>query len=99
MNYSQLPRSLRAYIALHVAALVPVLWAAGHAPAPDNAALVAVLVAAAVVAGTWRISLTVLGGKQSLVFAVVCLVLLLQGLIAAVLCAAVGALVTHLVRP
>ena len=99
MNQRQLPLSLRLYIALHVAALAPALWAAGRAPAPDSAWLVAVLLTAAIVAGTWKISLTVLGGKQSLVFAVVCLALLLQGLLAAVLCAAVGALVTHLVRP
>lgn len=92
-------RGITLFIGLQVAALVPALWAALQRPGALEPRLLGLLLLAAAVTGTWRVSVTVLRGKQSLVFAVACLASLLQGAAAAILCAAVGALVTHLARP
>jgi signal transduction histidine kinase/CheY-like chemotaxis protein len=99
MKFAEIPPRLKAYVLLHLAVTAPLLWLAWQQPPPDSLPLLALLLAGAGVTGTWRIQLTVLQGRQSLVFAVVTLALLLQGLQAAVLCAALGALVTHLARP
>jgi signal transduction histidine kinase/ActR/RegA family two-component response regulator len=99
MHFRKLSRRLQAYILFHPLALVPAFWALARLPGPRDRPVVAALLAAAIAAGAWRFELTVARGKQSLVFAVVCLALVLQGVQAAVLCAAAGALITHLIRP
>lgn len=99
MGFKTLPQPLRGYILLHLVALVPVAVVVAQLPAPGNWPLAGVLLLASAVAGIWRIELTLRNGRQSLVFAVACLALLLQGVQAAVLCASLGALLTHLVRP
>lgn len=99
MQGGKLSLRIQCYIALHVAAFVPlVLWAVQLSP-PRRADLFAALLLAALIAGTWRFELTILTGRQSLVFAIVCLALELQGIAAAAAVAAAGALMTHLLRP
>jgi signal transduction histidine kinase/CheY-like chemotaxis protein len=99
MQFRKLSPRLQAYILLHPLALMPAFWALSHLPGPRDLPVIAALLAAAIAAGAWRFELTVARGKQSLVFAVVCLALVLQGVQAAVLCAAAGALITHLIKP
>jgi signal transduction histidine kinase/ActR/RegA family two-component response regulator len=98
MRFQDLPSRLQAYIVLHFLVLAPLLWVVWHQPAPADEWLTGILLFATLVAGTWKLELTVFQGRMSGVFAIVCLALLLQGSQAAVLCAAAGALVTTLVR-
>src|SRR5438105_1217557 len=96
--FRQLRPALRWYIAAHLAALAPGLWLAAREPGPGSWGLVAALLLATAVAGSWKLELTVFQGRMSLVFAIVCLALLLEGVQAAALCAGPGALVTTLLR-
>lgn len=98
-GFKHLPRSLQVYILLHVGGLLPAAILIARLPNPDHAGVTGTLLLVAAIAGVWRIEVTLKQSRQSLVFAVVCLALLLQGAQAATLCASVGALLTHLVRP
>ncbi len=98
-GFGHLPRSLQWYILLHVGGVLPAAVLVARLPAPNQAWVTGALLLVAAVAGVWRIEVTLKQSRQSLVFAVVCLALLIQGVQAATLCAGVGALLTHLVRP
>jgi len=103
--YSKLPIPLKAYIVAHVALLPAVLWAASRTaswqpavPDPWGTLPAWILILSACVAGTWKFRMPGISGIQSLVFAVVTLALLTNGVGAAVACAALGVLVTHSVK-
>jgi diguanylate cyclase (GGDEF)-like protein/putative nucleotidyltransferase with HDIG domain len=68
-------------------------------PQPDRWWLVGALLLFTVIFSTWKVELTVFQGKMTPTFGIVCLALLLQGLAAAILCAATGALIGSIVRP
>lgn len=99
MEIKSLPRPLQIYILLHVLALLPVAWIVSQLPGENHPSLVAALLLTTAVVGIWRIELTLKSGGLSLVFTVACLAFLLQGAQTAVLCASLGALLTHLIRP
>ena len=98
MAFSKLPKALRAYILAHFVALGPVLWLVLQRPQPESWAVGYALLLATAVAGSWKLELTIFQGRMSVVFAVACLALLLEGGTAAVACAALGAFVTTVVR-
>ncbi|MFN3651746.1 MAG: ATP-binding protein [Armatimonadota bacterium] len=98
MSFSKLPIRLQTYVAAQVLLLAPVLWAALRQPQAVDGITAVVLLLASFIAGTWKVQLTILRGKQSLVFAVVCLAFLLQPAWVAMACAALGATSTHLIR-
>jgi diguanylate cyclase (GGDEF)-like protein/putative nucleotidyltransferase with HDIG domain len=99
MRFRELPRSLQIYILSQGVFLIPFLPVLAHSSRPANGSLLCALLLSSVLFATWRAELTVLQGKMTLVFAVVCLAVLLQGPQAAVACAVLGALVSTLVRP
>jgi diguanylate cyclase (GGDEF)-like protein/putative nucleotidyltransferase with HDIG domain len=100
MRFRDLPPRLRLFILLHAAALVPLFGPVYLQPPPENRPLVGALLLFTVVFSVWKVELTVLQGRMTPTFAVVCLSLLLPdaGLHAAVLNAAVGAAVSTFVR-
>ncbi|HTE20858.1 MAG TPA: ATP-binding protein, partial [Armatimonadota bacterium] len=98
MSFRQHPLRLQLYILAHMVVLPPLLWLVSQQPGPGSWALAAALLLATLVAGSWKLELTVFQGRMSLVFAIVCLALLLEGVQTAVWCSAAGALVTTLVR-
>src|SRR5688572_12958042 len=96
MRFKDLPKALRLYILAHLVAIPPfavLLWTQPH---PDSWLLVSGLLMFTVLFATWKVELTVFQGRMTLVFAVVCLALLLEGPQAATLCAALGGLVSTL---
>src|SRR5437870_19363 len=97
MRFSELPRRLQLYILSHLVLLAPLLYMVqGWVPVKDWQ-LVGGLLAFTVIFSTWKVELSVLQGKMTATFAVVCLALLLQGQQAAALCAISGAIVGSLV--
>jgi diguanylate cyclase (GGDEF)-like protein/putative nucleotidyltransferase with HDIG domain len=98
MPFSRLPRRLRLYILVHLLVLLPIMHALLR-PERHNGLLLAGLLFSTLIFGTWKVELTVFQAKMTPTFAVVCLALLLQGLQAAILVSAVGALVGTLARP
>lgn len=94
MRFSDLPRILRFYILGHLVAAAPVLWFLKDLPRPENWLLVSALLLFTVLFATWKVELTVFQGRMTLVFAVVCLGLLLEGPIAATMCASLGGLIS-----
>lgn len=98
MDFSKLPKSLQAYILAHFLALGPVLWLVLQRPQPESWGVGLALLLATAVAGSWKLELTIFQGRMSVVFAVACLALLLEGATAAVACAALGAMVTTVIR-
>jgi diguanylate cyclase (GGDEF)-like protein/putative nucleotidyltransferase with HDIG domain len=99
MRFHELPYRLRLYILAHPVALIPLAAWALRRPLPDQPLLVGMFLLFTVVFSTWRVELTIFQGRMTPTFAIICLALLLQGLQAALLCAAVGAFVGILVRP
>jgi hypothetical protein len=99
MPFRELPWRLRAYIIAHPVMLTLLLAVAMQQPRPHHWWLVALLMAVTAVFSTWKVELTVLQGRMTLTFAVVCLALLLEHLQASVLCGVVGAVVGTLTRP
>lgn len=99
MRFHQLPIRLRVYILCHPLALVPLMLAVLQRPQPTNWWLVGTLLLFTLIFSTWKVDLTVFHGKMTPTFAIVCLALLLQGLDAAILCGATGALVGSIIRP
>ena len=99
MRFSTLPLRLKLYIGVQPFLLAPVLYAALGLPGLNAWTLVGALLAFTVIFSTWKTELTILQGRVTPTFAVVCLAMLLQGAHAAVLCAGVGAVVGSLVRP
>lgn len=98
MRFSELPQSLRHFILLQALCLGPVVWVLSQLPGITNWPLVGYLVLFTTLFALWRVELTVLQGRMTLVFAVVCVAQLLQGAQAATLCAALGGLVSTLVN-
>jgi diguanylate cyclase (GGDEF)-like protein/putative nucleotidyltransferase with HDIG domain len=98
MRFQDLPWRLRAYILAHPLVLAPVLCLLARRAQPDNWWLVAALLLFTAIFSTWKVELSVFQGRMTPTFAVVCLALLLQGLHAAVICAALGAVVGSLVQ-
>lgn len=98
MDFRKLPKALQAYIAAHFLALAPVLWLVLRQPQPESWSVGIALLVATALAGSWKLELTIFQGRMSVVFAVACLALLLEGATAAIACAALGALVTTVVR-
>jgi two-component system, sensor histidine kinase len=98
MQFQNLRPALKGYVLGHFGAMVPLVWLLSRLPAPSDPPLLAVLLTAAAVLGVWRTQLTVVRGHHSPVTIVICLALALQGTTAAVLCSALGVLVTHLVK-
>jgi diguanylate cyclase (GGDEF)-like protein/putative nucleotidyltransferase with HDIG domain len=99
MRFHELPSRLRVYLLAHPLLLLPLLERVWRHSPPHQPWLVAALLLFAVLFSTWKVELTVLQGRMTLAFAVVCLTLLLQGSQAAILAAAVGALVGSSTRP
>src|ERR1051326_6877303 len=98
MSFQQLSPRLRAYILGHGVLLAPVLWMILRLPSAPAGPLTAALLLATAAAGSWKVELTIFQGRLSVVFAIVCLAAQMEGPRAAVACAALGALVTTLVR-
>jgi len=98
MDFSKLPKALKAYILAHFVLLGPVLWLVLRHPQPESWAVGSALLLATAVAGSWKLELTIFQGRMSVVFAVACLALLVEGATVAVACAALGAFVTTVVR-
>src|SRR5438552_15471708 len=98
MRFSELPIRLRAYILAHVLVLAPaaLLW---QPVGPAHLNELCLLLLFTLVFSTWKVELTVFQGRMTLAFAVVRLAQLLQGLPAALLCAAAGAAAGTLLRP
>jgi diguanylate cyclase (GGDEF)-like protein/putative nucleotidyltransferase with HDIG domain len=99
MEFLKLPRRLQLYVLAYGVALVPLLGALTLWPRPGSPAVVGALLLCSILFATWKVELTVLQGKMTLVFAVVCLALLLEGAQAAVACAVLGACVSTFTRP
>jgi putative methionine-R-sulfoxide reductase with GAF domain len=99
MRFAELPRPLRGYLLGLAFGLAPLAYGLTRCPPPNSALLTAMLVLCAALLSTWRLELRIVQGKMTLVFAVVCLALLLQGGVAAVGCAVLGAVIGSLVRP
>jgi PAS domain S-box-containing protein len=97
-RFREQPECLQLYIVAHCLLLAPLLWIVLQQQAPENRALLGALLFVTTLAGACKLELAVLQGRMSLVFAIGCLALLLQGMQAAVLCAAAGAMVTTYVR-
>src|SRR5437762_5077354 len=98
-SFNTLPRSLRAYILAHLILAVPCVALLAWQPVPNNWRLVAALLLFTVLFSTWKLELTIFQARMTPVFATVCMAMLLQGLTAAVLCSAVGAILTAFIRP
>jgi diguanylate cyclase (GGDEF)-like protein/putative nucleotidyltransferase with HDIG domain len=98
MPFRRLPRYLRVYILAHLLVLVPLMQALLRSERHDLY-LLAGLVLFAVIFSTWKVELTVFQAKMTPTFAVVSLALLLQGVQAAILVSAVGAVVGTVARP
>ncbi len=99
MKFRELPRKLQLFILAQAAPLAVLLLAVPEWPQQESLPLFLVLLAATAVFATWRVELTVLQGKMTLVFAAVCLALLLLGEGAAVICSVFGALVGLSLKP
>src|SRR5262245_59405481 len=103
MRFHQLPYRLRLYILAHPLVLIPLVYGMLARPHPgphmDHWRLVGALLFFTVIFSTWKVELTIFQARMTPTFALACLALLLLGLPAATLCAAVGALVGTLVRP
>lgn len=99
MRFSDLPNRLQGYIVLQPLFLAPLLYLAFQRPMPTDWWLVSGLAVFTVIFSTWKLELTIGEGRMTPVFATVCLAMLLQGAMAAVLCSALGALVTTFIRP
>jgi hypothetical protein len=99
MPFQELPTRLRLYILAHLVLVPPVLFVVLRLPQPSDAWLVGALVLFTLLFSTWKLELTVCEGRMTPVYATVCLAMLLQGAQAALLCSAVGALVTTFIRP
>jgi signal transduction histidine kinase/PAS domain-containing protein/ActR/RegA family two-component response regulator len=97
MAYLKLPRLLQVYIAAHFV-LLPILLPSVLSEGVRGGWLIWVLLVATGIAGACKLELTVLQARMSVVFAVACLALMLVGAPSAVACAALGALVTTVVR-
>lgn len=98
MKYSSLPALLKAYILATVAAGLLSLTALMVLPPPTSPMMVAALVSFGIVISIWKVELTVREGRMTLTSAIVCLAMLLQGPLAAVLCASLGAVVGTMVK-
>jgi diguanylate cyclase (GGDEF)-like protein/putative nucleotidyltransferase with HDIG domain len=101
MPFRELPVSLRLFILGHVLVLAPVFYAVQTLqPWPSNWLLLSALLVFTIVFSVWKVELTVLQGRMTPTFAVVCLSLLLPdaGAKAALVCAVVGAAVSTFVR-
>ncbi len=98
MRFSDLPPRLKLFIAGHLCVIPLVFHALASAHLRPDWWLVALLLLSTLVFSMWKVELTILQGRMTPTFAVVCLALLLQGLPAALLCAAFGALVGSFVR-
>jgi diguanylate cyclase (GGDEF)-like protein/putative nucleotidyltransferase with HDIG domain len=98
MPFGKLPRYLRVYILAHLLVLVPLMQAPLRSERHDLY-LLAGLLLFAVIFSTWKVELTVFQAKMTPTFAVVSLALLLQGVQAAILVSAVGAIVGTVARP
>ncbi len=99
MRYRELPKPLQVYILAHFLFLAPLVVAVPRQPAPTDWWLVGALLFFTALFSTWKLELTICEGRMTPVFATVCLSMLLQGPQAAVLCSALGALMTTFVRP
>ncbi|MCC2671570.1 MAG: multi-sensor hybrid histidine kinase, partial [Armatimonadetes bacterium] len=98
MQFRKLPRPLQLYIVAQILLVAPALWLVLQQPLPRDWFVVSGLLIATALAGSWKLELTVFQARMSIVFAVACLALLLEGPTAAVSCAALGAVVTTLLR-
>ncbi|MCA1595024.1 MAG: diguanylate cyclase [Chloroflexi bacterium] len=98
MGFKRLSTGLRAYIIVTALLALPAVWITLQAPTPARPWFMALLVALTLVVSTWRVELTIFEAKMTLSFAVVCLALVLLGLQAAVICAAVGAVAPGFLR-
>ncbi len=98
MTFCKLPYRLQVYVVAHVLAVAPAGWVFAQLPSPVNPALATTLVLLTALVATWKVELTAFQGRMTPVFSLVCMALLLQGSQTAVACAAVGALVTTVVR-
>src|SRR5436309_265071 len=99
MPFQELPTRLRLYILAHLVLVPPFLFAVLHLHQPTDGWLVGALVLFTVLFSTWKLELTICEGRMTPVFATVCLAMMLQGAQAALLCSAVGGLVTTFIRP
>src|ERR687893_238337 len=99
MRFHELPLRLKLYILAHPVVLAPLMVLVVRMAAPKDWWLVALLLLFTVVFSTWKVELTIFQARMTPTFAVVCLALLLRGVQAAIVCAAVGAVVGILVRP
>src|SRR5262249_2434187 len=93
------PLRLRVYILCHLLALAPLLITVFQCRQIDQWWLVGALLLFTVIFSTWKVELTIFQGKMTPTFGIVCLALLLQGLEAALLCAAPGAFIGSVGRP
>lgn len=98
MRFSDLPARLKLYIVGHLCVIPLLVGALSNTGTQADWRLVSLLLLSTLVFSTWKVELTIMQGRMTPTFAVVCLALLLQGLPAALLCAAFGAWVGSFVR-
>ncbi|MFN3651529.1 MAG: HD domain-containing phosphohydrolase [Armatimonadota bacterium] len=99
MKFVSLSIWLKLYVSAMILSGIGAIATTFMLPAPGlNPALLTGLVLAAIIFSTWKVELTIRQGRMTVTSAVVCVAMLLQGDLAAVLCAATGALVGTLVR-
>lgn len=99
MPFRDLPIRLRYFILAHGLGVVPLVWLFVHPAVPQNWGLAALFLVCAVVFAIWQVELTILNGRMTLAFAVVCLALLLQGPQQALLLASLAGLISSIARP
>ncbi len=93
MPFRDLPIRLRVYILASAVLLLPFGWGLLHWARPTSALLTLGLLLSAAVFSVWKVELNVASGRMTATYAVTCLAMLMQGPIAASLCAVVGTLV------
>ena len=98
MRFRELPPALQVYILAQPVALLPLLPWLAHDHAPASPALLVPLLVAAALTSSWKIKLSVLRGRLSVLTAVISLAVVLCGVATAVIVTAIGATLTHLVR-
>src|SRR4051812_15186471 len=91
MQFGKLPKSLQLYIAAHVPLLLLAAFLTAHFPPPKDWRTAALFLVLTFVLSVWKLELPVFHGRLTATFALESLALLTQGPMAAVLCAAAGA--------
>src|SRR2546422_11573094 len=103
MPFRDLPIRLRLYILAHAAALAPLVWVFLRPDPVSHSVgtwgLTGLFMVCAVVFAVWQVELTILNGRMTLAFAVVCLALLQQGVPQALALAVLAGFISSIARP